>query len=133
MTKKTDEPEPTFETALAELEETVRQLEDGEKSLDEGLALYERGVKALRNCHVMLDKAERRIRALVESKAGSPVLKEIEAIDKLVAGSDESTEKSGKSAKSEKASSKKTLPKPKPVDSESGIPDETGEEGEDLF
>ena len=118
-------PEPTFEAALAELEETVRELEDGEKSLDEGLALYERGVKALRNCHVMLDKAERRIRALVESKTGSAELKEIEAIDKMVAGQENTSEKSAKS----KSARGKTLPKPQPVD-QGGMPEE---EGEDLF
>ena len=117
------EKDPTFEQALAELEETVRQLEDGEKSLDEGLALYERGVKSLRACHVKLDQAERRIRTLIQNQKGEPVLKEIEAVDKLVAG--EESRPSNKSAK--------TKYKPKPVDEPPAVPGMPAEEGDDLF
>ncbi|MBM4085388.1 MAG: exodeoxyribonuclease VII small subunit, partial [Planctomycetes bacterium] len=40
-----------FEDALKELEEIVRQLEDGDLSLDESLAKYEAGIKAYRKCY----------------------------------------------------------------------------------
>ncbi|HYG77759.1 MAG TPA: exodeoxyribonuclease VII small subunit [Planctomycetota bacterium] len=64
----------TFEHALEELEEIVSQLEAGEKPLDESLELYEKGVAALRHCHAVLDKAEKRIRLLVKNNRGEPEL-----------------------------------------------------------
>jgi exodeoxyribonuclease VII small subunit len=68
--------ELSFEQSLAELEEIVAQLEAGEKPLDESLALYEKGVAALKRCHAMLDKAEKRIRLLVKGADGGPMLRE---------------------------------------------------------
>lgn len=70
--------DPSFEESLAELEEIVAQLEAGEKPLDESLALYEKGVAALKRCHGILDKADKRIRALVAGPAGEPVLRDSE-------------------------------------------------------
>ena len=70
--------DPPFEISLTELEEIVSQLESGEKPLDESLALYERGVAALKRCHAVLDKAEKRIRLLVRGPAGEPALREAE-------------------------------------------------------
>jgi exodeoxyribonuclease VII small subunit len=59
------DPTPTdFETALAELERIVRQLEDGELPLERSLELYERGVQLSRFCHGRLEEAERRIEVL---------------------------------------------------------------------
>lgn len=55
-----------FETALAELDALVKKLEEGELSLEESLALYERGVQLSRFCHAKLDDAERRIEILSE-------------------------------------------------------------------
>lgn len=55
-----------FETALAELDALVKKLEEGELSLEESLALYERGVQLSRFCHARLDDAERRIEILSE-------------------------------------------------------------------
>lgn len=59
----TAEP-PKFEEALEHLERIVEQLEDGRIGLDEALAGYEKGVKLLRQCHELLQKAERRIELL---------------------------------------------------------------------
>jgi len=73
----TPEKPPAFEAALAELEEIVQQLEAGEKSLDESLKLYERGVAALRTCHQLLDQAEQRIRKLVAGPGGEPVVQDL--------------------------------------------------------
>ena len=70
-------PEPkvaNFEKSLETLERIVRQLEAGEKPLDESLALYEQGVSALKHCHELLDHAEQRIRLLVRGASGAPVL-----------------------------------------------------------
>jgi exodeoxyribonuclease VII small subunit len=55
---------PDFEQALAELEAVVRALEEGDLGLNEALARYEQGIKFLRQCHELLQKAERRIELL---------------------------------------------------------------------
>ncbi|HYF49317.1 MAG TPA: exodeoxyribonuclease VII small subunit [Planctomycetota bacterium] len=78
MAKPHDPKQPCFEDCLGELEQIVAQLEAGEKPLDESLALYEKGVAALKRCHEMLDKAEQRIRLLVRGPGGAPLLKEAE-------------------------------------------------------
>ncbi|MCZ7649366.1 MAG: exodeoxyribonuclease VII small subunit [Planctomycetota bacterium] len=69
--------EPTFESRLADLEEVVRQLEAGDKPLDASLDLYERGVKALKSCHEILNRAERRLKLLVAGPDGKPALKDL--------------------------------------------------------
>jgi exodeoxyribonuclease VII small subunit len=55
-----------FESALAELEGVVTKLEQGELSLEQSLALFERGVQLSRFCHGRLEDAERRIEILTE-------------------------------------------------------------------
>lgn len=55
-----------FETALAELDTLVRKLEEGDLSLEQSLALYERGVQLSRFCHTRLEEAERRIEILTD-------------------------------------------------------------------
>jgi exodeoxyribonuclease VII small subunit len=68
---KSDDMEPgitvkNFEAALAELETIVKQLEDGDLTLERSLALYERGVELSRYCHARLEDAEKRIEILNE-------------------------------------------------------------------
>lgn len=55
-----------FEAAIAELESIVKKLEEGDLSLEQSLALYERGVQLSRFCHARLEEAERRIEILNE-------------------------------------------------------------------
>ena len=55
-----------FETAIAELEKIVKQLEDGDMPLDKSLALFERGVELSRFCHAQLGEAQRRIEVLTD-------------------------------------------------------------------
>jgi exodeoxyribonuclease VII small subunit len=50
-----------YEEALAELEKVVASLESESGSLDEALALYERGQALARRCSELLDKAELKI------------------------------------------------------------------------
>ena len=59
--RKEDEKAPTFEAAMGELEQIVRELEDGEIDLEAALTRYERGVKLLRP--VSFDFAESRAAA----------------------------------------------------------------------
>jgi len=55
-----------FESAIAELEHIVKQMEEGDLPLDKSLALFERGVALSRYCHGQLEAAERRIEQLTE-------------------------------------------------------------------
>jgi exodeoxyribonuclease VII small subunit len=53
-----------FEQAFAELEETVRKLEAGGLTLEESLALFERGQALASRCGAQLDGAELKVRQL---------------------------------------------------------------------
>lgn len=55
-----------FEAAIAELDGIVKKLEEGDLSLEQSLALYERGVQLSRFCHSRLEDAERRIELLTD-------------------------------------------------------------------
>lgn len=55
-----------FESAIAELEKIVKQLEEGDLTLEKSLALFERGVELSRYCHDQLGAAQRRIDLLTE-------------------------------------------------------------------
>ncbi len=61
----------TFEKALAELEQIVAKLEKGGISLNESLALFEKGVKMSRFLRGELDKAERKVEILLKDEKGS--------------------------------------------------------------
>jgi exodeoxyribonuclease VII small subunit len=63
---KTSTPrdDPSFETALAELEAIVAKMEDGKLPLEESLAAYQRGVELLRHCEGKLSAAQARISVL---------------------------------------------------------------------
>jgi exodeoxyribonuclease VII small subunit len=56
--------EPTFEEAQRELERIVAQLEGGRASLEDALALWERGDELYRYCVERLDSAEGKIEEL---------------------------------------------------------------------
>jgi exodeoxyribonuclease VII small subunit len=65
--------ERSFESAFAELEKVVRQLEEGELSLEEAISLYERGQALSRFCQDRLDQAELRVTQLA-SRSGGGIL-----------------------------------------------------------
>ena len=70
---------PSFEDALAELEQIVRALEAGEITLEDALARYEKGVTLLKNCYSQLRQAEQRIFQLAgEDAEGKPLLQPFE-------------------------------------------------------
>ena len=64
-------PELSFEKALSELENTVEKLEKGGLSLNESLALFEKGVKLARFLREELEKAEKKIEILLKDEKGS--------------------------------------------------------------
>jgi exodeoxyribonuclease VII small subunit len=53
--------EPTYETARAELREIVAKLESGGQTLEESLALWERGEALADICQRWLDEAGERL------------------------------------------------------------------------
>ena len=59
-----NEPSPTFEETLKKLEEIVTYLESGKADLDTSLAKYEEGVRLLRECRSILNRAEQKIEVL---------------------------------------------------------------------
>ncbi|CAN5602654.1 hypothetical protein BH11PLA2_BH11PLA2_20710 [soil metagenome] len=70
---------PTFESALAELETVLRELESEATSLDDALARYENGVKLLRHCYGQLKNAELKIQQLTgTADDGTPLLSPFE-------------------------------------------------------
>ncbi|MDO9214714.1 MAG: exodeoxyribonuclease VII small subunit [Methylococcales bacterium] len=55
-----------FEDSLAELEQLVSQLEQGDISLEESLKSFERGVSLTRTCQKALQDAEQKVQILLE-------------------------------------------------------------------
>lgn len=55
------DPTPTYEAAREELIEVVRTLETGGTTLEESLALWERGEALARICQDWLDGARKRL------------------------------------------------------------------------
>jgi len=70
--------EKSFETSLAELEDIVAKLEDGDLPLEESLGLFEKGIKLSRECRERLTDAERRIEILMKEADGSLSTREFE-------------------------------------------------------
>lgn len=54
----------TFEQAFGELEMTVQRLEAGDLTLEEAIALYERGMRLAQRCSSALDAAELQVQTL---------------------------------------------------------------------
>ncbi|HET92419.1 MAG TPA: exodeoxyribonuclease VII small subunit [Chloroflexi bacterium] len=65
-----------FEEAFAELEETVRKLESGGLTLEESLALFERGQALATRCNTQLDEAELKISQLLPEGVAPLALEE---------------------------------------------------------
>jgi len=69
-------PPKNFESALAELESLVQNMESGRLSLEESLGAYQRGAQLLKYCQSTLDAAEQRISVLE-----GEVLKELPSVE----------------------------------------------------
>ena len=63
---------PTFESAMAELEEIVRKLESGKIKLDEAVKTYERGIYLKKFCQKRLEEASLKIEKVMLDSAGQP-------------------------------------------------------------
>jgi exodeoxyribonuclease VII small subunit len=72
---------PDFEAALAELEQIVQRLEQGELTLEESLRQFERGVELTRSCQKALRQAEQKIRVLSRRPDGELAEQDLAAPD----------------------------------------------------
>ena len=69
MAKKSTPAAETFELekAMAELEQLVERMEQGELSLEQSLQDFQRGIELYRNCQSALKEAEQKVQILSAS------------------------------------------------------------------
>jgi len=65
----------SFEQAMERLENTVDRLESGELSLEESIKAFEEGIELSKLCRKKLEKAEERVKILLEKSDGGIDLK----------------------------------------------------------
>lgn len=71
MSATTSEP-IHYESAIAELESIVTQLESGQLQLEQSLAVYQRGAELLKLCQQSLADAEQQVSILTEANTLAP-------------------------------------------------------------
>ena len=76
MAKKKKE---SFEKLLHETEELVESLESGELPLEEALKKYERGIANLRAGTELLERAEGKVKTLIEQSGGDLKLEDLDS------------------------------------------------------
>lgn len=76
----------TFEKAFSRLEELVRELENGQISLEQALDLYAEGIELVKYCRKKLERAEQRIALLSEDIDGKPVLEDAFSLERRRTG-----------------------------------------------
>ena len=59
-----------FENSLAELETLVQQMEQGDLTLEDSLAAFERGISLTRGCQTALAQAEQKVNVLMQDAQG---------------------------------------------------------------
>lgn len=67
MPKPTPLEKLTYEQAFSELEDIVAKLESDPRSLEDALALFERGQALYKHCASLLDQADLKIQQLIGS------------------------------------------------------------------
>lgn len=60
-----------FEQAMEKLESIVRDLEDGKKTLDESMLLFQDGVALIELCNKQLGEYEKKLSLLIEKEDGT--------------------------------------------------------------
>ena len=63
--RESEMTKPTFATAMTELEEVVRKLEQGDVPLEEAIDLYKKGMELSKLCHDTLQNAEQQLISIV--------------------------------------------------------------------
>lgn len=86
-----------FESTLQAIENSVRDLESGELTLDESLKSYERAVRQLRRCYALLEAAEQKISVLAGVDAeGNPILQPMVSSEEGTASADSQPARAGR-------------------------------------
>lgn len=67
------EKEIMFNDAMQQLEEIVRQLEQGDVPLEEALTLYQKGMHLSKVCHSKLQNAEEQLVTMMQDGKEMPV------------------------------------------------------------
>lgn len=67
------EKEIMFNDAMQQLEEIVRQLEQGDVPLEEALTLYQKGMELSKVCHDKLQNAEEQLVTMMKDGKETPV------------------------------------------------------------
>ena len=102
---------PSFEQSLDALASIVHELEEGQVGLAESLAKYEQGVKLLRECYELLQKAERRIELLTRMEpSGDPVTEPFDDSPSATSPSDSAQPSATRSRRRSTKSTQKGLP-----------------------
>ncbi|MCZ6766289.1 MAG: exodeoxyribonuclease VII small subunit [bacterium] len=65
------EKSKNFEESMKRLEAIVTELEKGDFSLEESLQRFEEGLKLGKSCKEILEKAEAKVKTLVEDSEGT--------------------------------------------------------------
>ena len=73
MTKAEQVSAFNFEASLAELEALVQQMEQGDLTLENSLAAFERGISLTRGCQTALAQAEQKVNVLMQDAQGKVV------------------------------------------------------------
>ncbi len=61
----------TYESAMAQLKKLSEDLESGELSLEEALAVYAKAVELVQFCHSKLQDTQKQMTVLIEDVAGA--------------------------------------------------------------
>jgi exodeoxyribonuclease VII small subunit len=72
MSKTTKKAAPSFEEAMQQLDQYVRQLEGGELTLQDALKHFEEGTKLARYCEEKLGEAKGKVEVLLKNANGDP-------------------------------------------------------------
>jgi exodeoxyribonuclease VII small subunit len=67
-----------FSEKLENLDEILRQLEEGKLPLDEALAVFERGIALVREAREFLEKAEQKVTLLTQEGEETPFTRTVE-------------------------------------------------------
>jgi len=73
---------PSFENSLSELEEVVKKLEDGDLGLEKSIEEFEKGIKLIKECQKLLDKAEQKVSILLSNSSGEVTAEPFEGEEK---------------------------------------------------
>ena len=108
---------PSFESALEELQQIVRELEDGTLGLEDSMRRFEKGIGLLRSCYQTLEQAEQKIQILTGlDAAGNPAFAQFDATATIEQGK----------APAGKRGTRQTPAKPKPEIEENDFDDHVG-------